>query len=456
MSAGDGRQVVRMARRPHAGAMASRVLVIGTGFAGFHCLRTLQRRLPAEAAELVAVNPTDYMLYVPLLPEVAGGVLDPRDVAVPLRSQLPRTRLVLGAASRVDVEARTCELVDVEGRERTLDWDRLVLACGAVTRLLSVPGVAEHARGFKNVAEALYLRDHILAQVELAALEEDPVARMARTTVVVVGAGYTGSEVAAQCALLAGEALRHNPDMRADEIRVILLDLADRVLPGLNPRLSGPAERALRQHGIDVRLRTTVTEVTPTCVRLSDGQEIAARTVVWCVGVRPDPLVESTGLATHQGRLVVDEYLRVPGRDAVFAAGDAAAVPDPAHPGQCAPMTAQHAQRQGKTAAIGVAASLGYGKPRPYRHRDLGFVVDLGGRQAVADPLHLPMSGLPAKAVARGYHLFALPAGRMRVASDWVNESITDRPIVHFGLVAGRGVAATAVDEVRRAHPGAV
>lgn len=432
--------------------MAARVLVIGTGFAGFFCLRTLARRLPAETIELVAVNPADYMLYVPLLPEVAGGVLDPRHVAVPLRTQPPRARLVLGAATGLDVERRTCEILDVEGRERILDWDRLVVTCGAVTRLLSVPGVAEYAKGFKNIAEALYLRDHILAQVELAAIDRDPVERMARTTVVVVGAGYTGSELAAQIALLAREAVRHNPDMWEDEIRVLVLDLADRVLPGLDPRLSPPAENALRAHGIDVRLRTTVTEVTPTCVRLSDGQEIATRTVVWCVGVRPDPLVDSMGLPTRQGRLAVDQHLRVPGCDGVFAAGDAAAVPDPARPGEITPMTAQHAQRQGKVAATGVAASLGFGQSQPYRHRDLGFVVDLGGRKAVADPLHVPVSGLPAKVVARGYHLLALPAGRLRVATDWVNEAISDRPIVHFGLVPSQGMAPGAVDEVRRAQ----
>ncbi|GLY68843.1 NAD(P)/FAD-dependent oxidoreductase [Amycolatopsis taiwanensis] len=432
--------------------MAARVLVIGTGFAGFFCLRTLARRLPAEAAELVAVNPSDYMLYVPLLPEVAGGVLDPRNIAVSLRTELPRTRLVLGAATGVDVGSRTCGIVDAEGRERTLDWDRLVVTCGAVTRLLSVPGVEEHARGFKNIAEALYLRDHILAQVELAAHEQDPVERMARTTVVVVGAGYTGSELAAQIALLAKEAVRHNPEMREDEIRVLVLDLADRVLPGLDPRLSAPAEQALRSHGIDVRLRTTVTEVTPTSVQLSDGQEIATRTVVWCVGVRPDPLIDSMGLPTRQGRLTVDEHLRVPGYDGVFAAGDAAAVPDPGRPGDITPMTAQHAQRQGKVAAEGVAASLGFGESRPYRHRDLGFVVDLGGSKAVADPLRVPLSGFPAKVVTRGYHLLALPAGRLRVATGWLNEAVSDRPIVHFGLVPGRGMAAGAVDDVRRAQ----
>jgi NADH:quinone reductase (non-electrogenic) len=424
------------------------VLVVGTGFAGFHCLRALERHLPADAAELVAVNPSDYMLYVPLLPEVAGGVLDPRRVAVPLRLRLPRTRLILGEATGVDVAGRTCTVIDVEGRLRTFDWDRLVIACGAVTRLLSIPGVAAYAKGFKNIAEALYLRDHILREIELADLADDPVERRARTTFVVVGAGYTGTELAAQCQLLTRAALRRHRGMPETEARVLLLDLADRVLPGLNARLAGPAERALRRRGIDVRLRTSVTEVTPTCVRLSSGDEVPTRTVVWCVGVRPDPLVEALGLPTRNGRLVVDEWLSVPGQGGIFAAGDAAAVPDPAHPGEITAMTGQHAQRQGKVAAGGIAASLGFGQARPYRHRELGFVVDLGGWQAVADPFHVPITGPPARLLACVFHLVTLPGGRLRVATDWMNEAVADRQIVHLGLVPEGGVTLAATDRL--------
>jgi NADH:ubiquinone reductase (H+-translocating) len=147
-----------------------RVVVVGAGFAGFHCLQTLERRLPPGAAELVAVNPTDYRLYVPLLPEIAAASLEPRRAAVPLRARLPRTRIALGNVAAIDLAARTCTLVDVERRQRTLVWDRLVPACGSVTRLLSVPGVDDHAIGFKSIAEAVYLRDHVLRQLELAEL----------------------------------------------------------------------------------------------------------------------------------------------------------------------------------------------------------------------------------------------------------------------------------------------
>ena len=425
-----------------------RVLVVGAGFAGFHCLQTLESLLPPGAAELVAVNPTDYMLYVPLLPEVAAAILEPRRVTVPLRARLPRTQVALGNITAIDLASRTCTLVDVERRPRTLVWDRLVLACGSVTRLLSVPGVIDHAIGFKSIAEAVYLRDHVLRQLELAELAEDPAERSARTTFVVVGAGYTGTEVAAQGQLLTAEGLRHFPRLSSGGVRWVLLDLAPRVLPGLNPSLSAPAMRVLRRRGVEVRLGTTVREVTATCALLSDGTQIPTRTVVWCVGVRPDPLVEAVSLQTREGRVVVDERLGVPGHRDVYVAGDVAAVPDPGRPGEITTMTAQHAQRQGRLAALNVAASLGYGEPKRYRHRDRGFVVDLGGTQAVADPFHWPLTGPVAKAITRGYHLMALPSGRARVAADWLIDAVAGPPLVQFGLVSEAAVRLGDADRI--------
>jgi NADH dehydrogenase len=221
----------------------ARVVVLGAGFAGYHCLRRLERRLPAGSAEIVAVTPADYMLYVPLLPDVTGGVLAPRRVAVPLRTHLPRTRLVLGTVTSLNLDERACSVVDVEGRPRVVRYDRLVITCGSVTRLLAVPGVAEHAMGFKSVAEALYLRDHILRQLELAEQCDDDAERAARLTFAVVGAGYTGTEVAAQGALLTQRALRHRPRLRGQHARWVLLDLASRVLPGLDAGLSGRPPR---------------------------------------------------------------------------------------------------------------------------------------------------------------------------------------------------------------------
>ena len=202
-------------------------------------------------------------------------------------------------------------------------------------------------------------------------------------------------------------------------MRWLLLDLAPRVLPELGERMSSTADAVLRARGVEVRMGESVEEATSEGVRQTGGEIVDTRTLVWCVGVRPDPLAADLGLPMTSGRLVVDEYLNVSGRHDVFACGDAAAVPDLTHPGEVIAMTAQHAVRQGRAAARNVAASLGRGSRKAYKHHDLGFVVDLGGHDAAADPLHIPLAGRAAKAVTRAYHLVAMPRNRLRVAADW-------------------------------------
>ncbi|MBZ3904958.1 NAD(P)/FAD-dependent oxidoreductase [Streptomyces griseiscabiei] len=411
-----------------------RIVIVGAGFAGYRTARTLAR-LTRGKADITLLNPTDYFLYLPLLPQVAAGILEPRRVTVSLTGTLRQVRLVLGEADDIDLDARTVRYTDPEGGVGTLTYDRLVLAAGSVNKLLPIPGVAEHAHGFRGLPEALYLRDHVTRQVELAAGAEDAKSCDARCTFVVVGAGYTGTEVAAQGQMLTDALVRKQPLRDGVRPRWLLLDLAERVLPEMDEKLSRTADKVLRQRGVDVRTGTSVKEATPDGVLLSDGEFVDTRTLVWCVGVRPDPLAESLGLPMERGRLLVEPTLQVPGRPEVFACGDAAAVPDLTKPGKYTPMTAQHAWRQGKVAAYNVAASLGRGEPRPYRHSDLGFVVDLGGVKAAANPLGVPLSGLAAGAVTRGYHLAAMPGNRVRVAADWLLDAVLPRQGVQLGLV---------------------
>ncbi|GHG30406.1 MULTISPECIES: NAD(P)/FAD-dependent oxidoreductase [Amycolatopsis] len=416
-----------------------RVVIVGGGFAGYHAAKSL-RKEAGEDVEVVVLNPTDYFLYLPLLPEVAAGILDPRRVAVSLPETLRGVRLVLGVATGVDFDSRHVTYTDPEDNEHRIGYDRLVLAAGSVNKLLPIPGVPEYAHGFRGVPEALYLRDHITRQIELAAAADDPAERDARCTFVVVGAGYTGTEVAAQGpAFTAALAARH-PELAGQKIRWLLLDVAERVLPELDGRLGRTADEVLRARGVEVLMKTSVDHADAKGVTLTNGDAVPTRTLVWCVGVRPDPLVAGLGLETAKGRLVVTEQLNVPGRDDVFACGDAAAVPDLTRPGQYTAMTAQHAERQGRLAGRNVAASLGYGRRGTYRHHDLGFVVDLGAGAAAANPLHIPLSGRPAKAVTRGYHLMAMPGNRVRTAADWVLEALTGRQTVQLGLVRSGAV----------------
>ncbi|MCF6525250.1 NAD(P)/FAD-dependent oxidoreductase [Streptomyces sp. JJ36] len=417
----------------------SRIVIVGAGFAGYQTARTLSRKARG-AAEIVLVNPNDYFLYLPLLPEVAAGTLEPRRVSVSLPGTLPGVRVVLGEVHGVDLDGREVRYTDPEGREGSLGYDRLVLSVGSVNKLLPIPGVAEHAHGFRGMPEALYLRDHISRQLALAASSDDPEERESRSTFVVVGAGYTGTEVAAHGKLftdaLAGQHSRATgAPHRERPPRWLLLDIADRVLPELDRRLSDTADRVLRQRGVDVRTGMSVKEATRDGVLLDDGTFVPTQTLIWCVGVRPDPLVDQIGLPTERGRLVVDETLTVPGHPEVLACGDAAAVPDLTRPGEFTPMTAQHAVRQGKLAAHNILASYGRGVRQPYKHHDLGFTVDLGGVKAAANPFRVPLRGPAASLVTKGYHLAAMPGNRVRVAADWLLGAALPRQAVQLGLV---------------------
>jgi NADH dehydrogenase len=418
-----------------------RVVIAGGGFAGFHAARKLCR-LAKGQIDVALINPTDYFLYMPLLPEVTAGILDPRTVAAPLTSSCSGVRLVLGAMTGVDLETRTVTVRDPEDNLRTVGYDHLVVALGSVNKLLPVPGVTDTAHGFRSLAEAIYLRDHILRQLEIADLSDDPAEREARCTFVVVGAGYTGTEVAASGQLLTRIAERRQPGLRDQKMRWILVDIAPRLMPELDPHLSAVAHRVLAKRGMEIRTSTSVEHATHEGVQLSTGEFVPTRSLIWCVGVRPDPMVEQIGLPMVRGRLEVDEYLVAPGHPEIHACGDAAAVPDVTRPGSFTAMTAQHAQRQGALVANNVAAALGIAgaHSRPYRHRDLGFVVDLAGTQAAANPLGVRLSGIPAKAVTRGYHLLSMPTNRIRIATDWALDAILPRQLVQMGLVRSAAV----------------
>ncbi|MEJ2871442.1 NAD(P)/FAD-dependent oxidoreductase [Actinomycetospora sp. OC33-EN08] len=415
-----------------------RVVVVGSGFAGSHAVKALARSVRGEA-DVVLISPTNYFLYLPLLPEVASGVLEPRRISVSLADTLPRSVVhAQGEVDELDLPGRRVQWMDPEGRHHTITYDRLVLAVGSVHKLMPIPGLDTHAHGFRGIPEALYMRDHMIRQIDLAAGADDPEERRARCTFVVVGAGYTGTEVAAQGQLFTRE-LARDRGLGQDAVRWLLVSRS-KVLNGLDDHLSATADRVLRDRGVEVRTGDSVDEATADGVRLTSGEHVPTRTLVWCVGVRPDPLIEEIGLELAEGRVVVDRTLAVPGHPEVFACGDSAAVPDPGNPGRFTAMTAQHAERQGKLAGRNVAASLRGGRLRSYRHRDLGFLVDLGSTDAAANPLHLRLSGLPAKTITRGYHLLSMPGNRIRTAADWLLDAVLGRQSTQLGLVRSTSV----------------
>jgi NADH dehydrogenase len=418
-----------------------RVLIVGGGFAGVACARRLERALKADEADIVLVTPLDYGLYLPLLPQVAAGVLTPQSVAVSLRRLLRRTRIVPGTALGVDLDARVCVVRMINDQVVHEGYDIVVLASGSVTRSFDIPGVPEHARGMKTLAEAVAMRDHVIAQLDLADATEDPAEREARLRFVVVGGGYAGTETAAYLQRLTVAATYRYPGLSRESIEWHLVDVSPRLMPELGPRLGDKALARLRRRGIEVSLGVSVASAGPGWVELTDGRRLPTHTLVWTAGVAPSPLVASTGAKTVRGRLAVTADLTLPGHDDVFAVGDAAAVPDLAAGADAVcPPTAQHALRQGRTAGDNVAARLRGRSPSHYRHRDLGLVVDLGGLGSVARPLGIPLSGPPAQLVTRGYHLLALPTlvARTRVATNWILHAVAGDDFVRTGFLAGQ------------------
>jgi NADH dehydrogenase len=415
-------------------------VIVGAGFAGYNAARELSR-LAGASIEITVINPTDYFLYLPMLPQVAAGLVEPRHICVSLLSRVPKARFVLGTVTDIDVRQKVVTWSNPEGGSGRAGYDRLILTAGSVNKLLPIPGVADFAHGFRSIAEAIYLRDHIIRQLELAAATADEAERQARCTFVVVGAGYTGTEVAAQGQLLAARLAKRMPGLAGEQIRWMLLDTAPRLLPELDPRLSRAADRVLRRRGVEVRTGQSVTTALDSgWVQLSTGEKVATHSLIWCVGVRPDPLMAGLDLDTNRGRLVVDEFMSVPGVPDIYACGDCAAVPDLTRPGEICGMTAQHAQRQGKQVARNVAASLGAGKAAPYKHHNLGCVVDLGGLAAAANPLNIPLSGPTAKVVTSGYHLITIAGNRARVLADWGLNVITPAEVTSFGVIGPRSV----------------
>jgi len=414
--------------------MAWNVVIAGGGFGGLYAARTLERVLPHASAKITLVSDVNFLLYTPLLPGAAAGTLEPRHVVVPLREELDRTELRLGTVLGADPDARELRLRLNDGREEALPYDQLIVSLGSVSRTLPVPGLAEHGIGFKSLPEAIALRNRLIGSLEAAETIEDPAERAAWLTFVFVGAGYAGLEGIAELQDFAADVIEMYPRCRTTGLRFVLVEARDRVMPEISEKLALFATRELRGRGIDIRTSTTLDEVTATSARLSDGETIPTRFVVWTAGVRPAPVVAELGLPLDQGgRIRVDRFMQVEGRRDVWAIGDAAAVPDPAKGGKLpCPPTCQHALRQGRRVARNVAAALGTGRKRPFTYKTLGVFVDMGRGEAVAETLGVRWRGAPAWWLARSYHMAMMPGvkRKLRLVVDWT-----------VGIVFGRDTA---------------
>jgi NADH dehydrogenase len=401
-------------------------------------VHSLERKLPPGAAEITLVTPFSYQLYLPLLPQVAAGVLTPQSVAVSLRrSRKHQTRIIPGGAIGVDTKAKICIIRKITGDIVNEPYDCIVLAPGSITRTFDIPGLADHALGMKTLAEAAYIRDHVIAQLDLADASQDEQERASRLQFVVVGGGYAGTETAACLQRLTAGALKRYPRLDPALIKWHLIDIAPKLMPELGEDLGRSALDVLRARGIEVSLGVSIAEAGPDKVTFTDGRVLPCRTLIWTAGVAASPLVTTLDAETVHGRLAVTPEMTLPGFDGVFALGDSGAVPDLTKgEGAFCPPTAQHAMRQGRTVAGNIIASLQRRPLEPYVHKDLGLVVDLGGRDAVSRPLGIELRGLPAQAVARGYHWSALRTNvaRSRVLTNWILNAVAGDDFVRTGF----------------------
>lgn len=377
------------------------------------------------------VNPDSTMVYTPLLPEAAAGTLEPRHVVVPIRHMCPHAELLVGRAVAHGAAARIVT-AETLGGTFEIGYERLVVAVGAVTRTFPVPGLAEHGLGFKDVADAIALRNRVLVQLETAAARLDPAERARDLGFVFVGAGYAGVEALAELQDLARDAVRRwYPALRDVPQRWVLVDAAPRILADIPRKLGEYTHRELAGRGVEIEVETTLASFDGSEAVLSTGKRIAARTLVWVAGVRPSPSLRSLDLPPpdERGRVIVEPTLRVAGANAIWALGDCAAVPNAKTPGVLDPPTCQHALRQARRLAHNLA-----GDPRPYGYRMLGQVATLGRYKGIAEIPGLRLRGFLGWFVARSYHLYALPTfrRRIRVVTDWTVALFFRRDIVEL------------------------
>src|ERR1700712_2475524 len=415
--------------------MAWNVVIAGGGFGGVSTANALARLLPRHSTRITLINDTNFLLYTPLLPAAAAGTLEPRHVVVPLRENLRAgIELVVGSVTGRDAEHRSLKVNVIGDEDREFGYDQLVVALRSVSRTLPIPGLAEFGLGLKSLPEAIALRNRLLQNLERAEVTEDPLVRQAALGFVFVGAGYAGLEAIAELQDFASDVLDLYPRCKNEGRRWILVEARDQVMPEVSKSLAEFASRELMARGIELRTSPTLAEVTATTVRLSDGEIVPARPLVWPAGVKPHPIISQLGLPlTETGRIEVDSSLAVAGEPGVWAIGDGAGVPDPSSKGKRpSPPTAQYAIRQGKVAAHNVAAALGSGKARRFKYKNRGVVVEMGQHKAVAETFGIRWRGMPAFVIARLYHLLTMPrtGRRARLIVDWT-----------VGLIFGRDTA---------------
>lgn len=419
-----------------------RVVVLGGGTVGLYAARRLRKRLGKREAAIVVVDPRPYMTYAPFLPEAAAGSIDPRNVVAPHRRAFKHVDVLQGKVTEIRHADRTVQITPAEGDSYWITYDHLVVGLGSVARTLPIPGLADQAIGFKNVEEAIAVRNHVLGRIDLASSTWDPELRRKMLTFTFVGGGFAGVEALAEVEDMARAAVRYYGAIEQEELRFVLVEGSPRILPEVSEELGGYTLEQLRKRDIEIHLSTFLSSCVDGHVVLSSGLEFDSETIVWTAGVKANPVLQNSDLPLDKmGRVICLPTLQIADEHGnvvpdAYAAGDCAAVPDLYNPGKFCPPNAQHALREGNHLGDNLARVLNSAPVTEYKHRNVGAVASLGMYKGVAQMFgRIKVRGFPAWVLHRTYHVFAMPTvnRKIRIMAGWTGSLLLRREVVALG-----------------------
>ena len=419
-----------------AQARKTKVLILGGGFGGLYTALELERAVKKEpGVEITLINRENFFLFTPMLHKVAASDLDITTIVNPIRKMLRRTHFFNGEVRSIDLaNKRVLVSHGIDGAHpHQLDYDHLVLALGSVTNFYGIPGLKERALTMKSLADAVHLRNRLIEHLEEADFECCSALRQRLLTFVVAGGGFAGIETVAAINDFLRQALKFYPNLTDDMLRVLLVEAAWTILPELGAELGDYAQKKLAERKIEFRLNTKVMSLSERGVKLSNGETLPTKTLIWAAGTAPNPLLEPLACKKDRGRIAVNEFLEVPGWPGVWALGDCASIPDP-KTGHAYPPTAQHALREGRILGHNIVAALKGGAKKPFVFTTIGQLAAIGRRAGVAQILGFKFSGFVAWWLWRTIYLSKLPRieKKLRVTLDWTLDLIFSKDLVQF------------------------
>ena len=431
-------------------------MILGGGFAGAYTALHLEKRLANEwDVEIMLVSRENFVLFTPMLHEVAGADVSVTDIVQPLRKMLRRTHVAIADVEAIDLANKQVRIRH-SGLARSFDltYDQLVLALGAVTNFYRTPGLAEHALSMKTLGDAILVRNRVIDALELADNQADETERKTTLTVVIAGAGFAGIETAGAVNDFLREAMKFYPNLKENMPRVLVADPGDHILPELGVSLGRYAQERLIRRGVEVRLKTKVAGYDGKEVALDDGTKIATRMLIWTAGTTPPPLLSTLPCAKQRGRIVANDCLQVPDWPGVWALGDCALVPDALNPGKFYPPTAQHAIRQAAVLANNIVAAMRGQVPQPFKFKIIGLLATIGRRHGVAEIFGWQFSGYIAWLLWRAIYLSKLPGlqKKVRIALDWTLDLIFSKDLVQLPTLRSSAMSETEHSSTATTH----